>query len=77
MCIRDSFFVNVTKDLEKAIIVFGMADKDDVTTGKGGCTIKFKNWYKNHYHNPDDLVFISGNIKTENGYLRPEWEEVK
>src|SRR5210317_395344 len=71
------FFVNVTKDLEKAIITFGMADKDDVTTGKGGCTIKFKNWYKNHYHNPDDLVFIAGNIKTVNGYLRPEWEEVK
>lgn len=70
------FFVNVTKDLEKAIIVFGMADKNDVTTGKGGCTIKFKNWYKNHCHS-DDFVFISGNIKTVNDYYKPEWEEVK
>ena len=70
------FFVNVTKDLKKAIIIFGMADKDDVTTGKGGCTIKFKNWYKNHCHS-DDFVFISGNIKTVNDYYKPEWEEVK
>jgi hypothetical protein len=70
------FFVNVTKDLEKSIIVFGMADKNDVTTGKGGCTIKFKNWYNNHCHS-NDFVFISGNIKTVNGYYKPEWEEVK